>query len=67
MLAKNTFKKMKKPLSTAHRKYVAWSDESRFQLNRTDGLVRVWRQPPESMDPTCQQRTVQAGGGSVMV
>ena len=48
-------------------KHVAWSDESRFQLLRADGRVRVWRQPHESMDPTCQQGTVQAGGGSVMV
>ncbi|GFX04366.1 DUF1758 domain-containing protein [Trichonephila clavipes] len=48
-------------------KHVAWSDESRFQLNRIDGRVRVWRQSHESMDPTCQQETVQAGGGFVMV
>ncbi|GBM79531.1 hypothetical protein AVEN_209503-1 [Araneus ventricosus] len=25
-------------------KHVAWSDESRFQLYRTDAYVRVWRQ-----------------------
>ncbi|GFW36471.1 transposable element Tcb2 transposase [Trichonephila clavipes] len=48
-------------------KHVAWSSESHFQLNRADGRVRVWRQPPESMEPTCQLGTVQAGGGSVMV
>lgn len=48
-------------------KNVAWSDESRYQLYRADGRVRVWRQPHESMDPSCQQGTVQAGGGSVMV
>ncbi|GFV02967.1 transposable element Tcb2 transposase [Trichonephila clavipes] len=30
-------------------KQVASSDESRFQLNRVDGGVRVWRQPRESM------------------
>ncbi|GFV28532.1 transposable element Tcb2 transposase [Trichonephila clavipes] len=45
-------------------KNVACSDESRFQLNRADGRIRVWRH--ESMDPTCHQRTVQAGGGSMM-
>ncbi|GBN06919.1 hypothetical protein AVEN_135392-1 [Araneus ventricosus] len=39
-------------------KQVAWSDESRFQLYRVDGHVLVWRQPHESMDPTCQQGTV---------
>ncbi|GFT30078.1 transposable element Tcb2 transposase [Trichonephila clavipes] len=43
------------------------SDESRFQLNRADGNVWVWRQPHESMDTTCQQGTVQADEGSVMV
>ncbi|GFV42546.1 HTH_Tnp_Tc3_2 domain-containing protein [Trichonephila clavipes] len=42
-------------------KHVAWSVESRFQLNGADECVRVWRQPHESMDPTCQQGTVQAG------
>ncbi|GFV37751.1 transposable element Tcb2 transposase [Trichonephila clavipes] len=46
-------------------KHVAWS-ESRFQLNPAGGRVRVWRQTHESMDPTCQQGTVLAGGGSVM-
>ncbi|GBM10961.1 hypothetical protein AVEN_171442-1 [Araneus ventricosus] len=48
-------------------KHVAWSDESRFQLYRADGRVRVWRNPHESMNPTYQQRTVQSGGASVMV
>ncbi|GFT87999.1 transposable element Tcb2 transposase [Trichonephila clavipes] len=48
-------------------KHVTWSDECRFQFNRADGRVRVWRQPHESMDPTCQQGTVQDGGGCVMV
>ncbi|GFV44111.1 transposable element Tcb2 transposase [Trichonephila clavipes] len=42
-------------------------DESRVQLNRADGRVKVWRQPHESMDPTFQQGTVQACGSSVMV
>ncbi|GFS50566.1 HTH_Tnp_Tc3_2 domain-containing protein [Trichonephila clavipes] len=35
-------------------KHVAWSDESRFQLNQADGRVRVWRQPHESMGATCK-------------
>ncbi|GFV46033.1 HTH_Tnp_Tc3_2 domain-containing protein [Trichonephila clavipes] len=48
-------------------KHVVWSDKSCLQLNRADGRVRVWRQPHESMDLTCQQGTVQAGGGSVMI
>ncbi|GFW60547.1 transposable element Tcb2 transposase [Trichonephila clavipes] len=48
-------------------KHVAWSDESSFQLNRAEGHVQVRRQPHESLDLACQQGTVQAGGGSVMV
>ncbi|GBM96405.1 Transposable element Tcb2 transposase [Araneus ventricosus] len=48
-------------------KHIVWSDESRFQLYREDGRVQVWRNPHESMDPTCQQGTVQSGGASVMV
>ncbi|GFV58883.1 HTH_Tnp_Tc3_2 domain-containing protein [Trichonephila clavipes] len=45
---------------------VAWSHESRFRLNRAHGCVRIWRQPHESMDPTSQQGTFQAGGSSVV-
>ncbi|GFS92009.1 HTH_Tnp_Tc3_2 domain-containing protein [Trichonephila clavipes] len=48
-------------------KHVSWSDESRFQLNREDERVQVRIQPQESMDSTCQQGNVQAGGGFVMV
>ncbi|GFX91827.1 transposable element Tcb2 transposase [Trichonephila clavipes] len=48
-------------------KRVALSDESRFQLNLADRRVRVWRQPRESMDPTCPQGTIQIGGDFVMV
>ena len=47
-------------------KNVAWSDESRFQLQHSDGRVRIWRKQHESMDPSCLVSTVQAGGG-VMV
>ncbi|GFT28071.1 transposable element Tcb2 transposase [Trichonephila clavipes] len=41
-------------------KHVACSNESGFQFNRTDARVRLWRPLYESLDPTCQQRTVQA-------
>ncbi len=47
-------------------KSVAWSDESRFLLQHSDGRVRNWRKKHESMDPSCLVSTVQAGGG-VMV
>ncbi len=48
-------------------KNVAWSDESRFLLQHSDGRVRIWRKEHESMDPSCLISTVQAGGGGVMV
>ncbi len=47
-------------------KNVAWSDESRFLLQHSDGRVRIWRKEHESMDPSCLVSTVQAAGG-VMV
>ncbi len=48
-------------------KNVAWSDESRFLLQHSDGRVRIWRKEHESMDPSRLVSTVQAGGGGVMV
>ncbi len=48
-------------------KSVAWSDESRFLLQHSDGRVRIWYKEHESMDPSCLVSTVQAGGGGVMV
>ncbi len=48
-------------------KNVAWSDESHFLLQHSDGRVRIWRKEHESMDPSCLVSTVQAGGGGVMV
>ncbi len=46
---------------------VAWSDESRFLLQHSDGRVSIWRKEHESMDPSCLVSKVQAGGGGVMV
>ncbi len=48
-------------------KNVAWSDESRFLLQHSDGRVRSWRKEHESMDPSCLVSTVQAGCGGVIV
>ncbi len=48
-------------------KNVAWSDESRFLLQHSDGRLRIWQKEHESMDPSCLVSTVQAGGGGVMV
>ncbi len=52
--------------TTADWKNIAWSDESRFLLRRSDGRVRILRKDHESMDPSCLVSTVQARGG-VMV
>ncbi len=49
-------------------KNVAWSDESRFLLRHSDGMVRIWHKEHECMDPSCLVSTVQTGGGGgVMV
>ncbi len=48
-------------------KNVAWSDESWFLLQHSDGRVRIWLKEHESMDPSCLVSTVQAGGVGVMV
>ncbi len=47
-------------------KNVAWSDESRFLLQHSDGRVRIWHKAHESMDPSCLVSMVQTVGG-VMV
>ncbi len=41
-------------------KNVAWSDESRFLLQHSDGRVKIWRKEHENMDPSCLVSTVQA-------
>ncbi len=48
-------------------KNVAWSDESQFLLQHSDGRVRIWCKEHEIMDPSCLVSTVQAAGGGVMV
>lgn len=47
------------------RKHIPWSDKSRCQLYRVDGCVRLWRQPHESLHPSCQQRTIHIGASVV--
>ncbi len=49
-------------------KNIAWSDESQFLLQNSDGRIRIWCKEHESMDPSCLVWTVQAAGGcGVMV
>ncbi len=42
---------------------IAWSDESRFLLQHSDGSIRIWRKEHKSMDPSCLVSAVPAGGG----
>ncbi len=48
-------------------KNVAWSDESWFLLQHSDGRVRIRCKEYESMDPSWHVSTVQARGGGVIV
>ena len=53
------------PLSFWNR--VMWTDESKFNLKKTDWRVRVWRKPHETFSAQTSIRTFKHGGGSVMV
>ena len=46
---------------------VVFSDESRFQLYRSDGRNRVYRRVGERYAPGCVMQVDRFGGGSVMV
>ncbi|GFX41209.1 transposable element Tcb1 transposase [Trichonephila clavipes] len=48
-------------------RHVAFSDESRFMLHRTDGRWRIRRETSERNHPATIAGTVQARGGSIMV
>ena len=47
-------------------KYVVFTDESRFCMNRPDGGERVWRQTHEKYHRSCITSMVKFGGGGVM-
>ena len=44
---------------------VIWSDESKFNLFGSDGMVMMWRTTTEKLDSKCTVPTVKHGGGSV--
>ena len=56
---------LKKPIG--FREIVIWSDESKFKLFGSDGIVMVWRTPKEEYDPHCIVPTVKHGDDSVTV
>ena len=45
---------------------IIWSDESKFNLFRSDGMVRIWRKAGEELKPECIVPTVKHGGGNIM-
>ena len=47
--------------------FIAWSDESRFELTSHHRRRWVWRQPEQRMDVECLIPTVKTGDKSVMV
>ncbi len=46
---------------------VLWSDESKFNMFGSDGLVYIRRRVGEEYHPRCTVRTVKHGGGNIMV
>ncbi|KAL9706439.1 hypothetical protein quinque_009957 [Culex quinquefasciatus] len=46
---------------------VMFTDESKYNLFGSDGIVRVWRKPNTELDPKNVRPTVKHGGGHVMV
>ena len=46
---------------------IVFSDESKFNLYKSDGRTYVQRSMGEALDPKCMQQTVKHGGGNVMV
>ena len=54
-------------LTVNHWRHIIFADESRFELHRADGRVRVRRLAGERLQDDCVVETVGHGGGSVHV
>ncbi len=48
-------------------KNVLFSDETKINVNGSDGVRYVWKRPEEPLSERLTQKTVRFGGGSVMV
>lgn len=46
---------------------VIWTDESKYNIKKSDGRLRVWRKPGEAFSSNATIRTFKHGNGSVMV
>ena len=44
-----------------------WTDKSKFNLVKSDGVQKVWRKEGEAFKHSCIQGTVKFGGGNIMV
>lgn len=67
-------RKLRLQFAQAHQKWtvadwknVAWSSETRFQLQQSDGRIKIWHERQESLDPSSVGSLVQTAGGGVMV
>ncbi|GFU94223.1 transposable element Tc1 transposase [Trichonephila clavipes] len=61
LLQRNTFQ------GQNHFGTLIFSDESKFNLYRSDRQYKVWRQVGKELDPKNTIKTVKYGGGSVLV
>lgn len=46
---------------------VIFSDESKFQLFKSDGVQWAWFRPGQALDPRFTKKVVKHGGGNIMV
>ena len=46
---------------------IVWTDESKFELIKSNRRQYVWRRPHEKLKRVCLTTTVHSGGGSIMV
>lgn len=61
------FAKMNKIMDLSFWSKVLYSDESKFNIFRSDGRHYVWRKPCTEMKQSHVKATIKHGGGSVMV
>jgi len=48
-------------------KKVLWSDETKYNMRASDGVVYVWRRRGEALKADCLRGTVKHGGGNILI